>query len=170
MIDYTELFDEIESLNIEVFSSALYTKGVKNIDISIYDMSEDIIENGDDGVALFVEIPAGALNWVNAEITIGEIICNGEISMDVYLGEEWRDMDMLLERKKKYNASDATAYWRICDADKKDSLITLSSRFNSNKSEEILHQIKMRLEYLLTDEFASAITPMQPYIKSAYNA
>ena len=157
MINITKLQKSAEDALRKAFSEKC--KSIK--DIEVYDHTEEIFDNKFEGVAVWCDINRRVLSWFDGNLNF--IISNsyvlGEVSIDLFLGDECTDMDAAIEAADGFYCDDV---WHIEHID--DSLM-LQASFTLDSPDTLEEKLINRLKALEDGSFIEAIRPVVKYFE-----
>ena len=157
MLTITQLQKSAESALLEAFSDKC-----KNIsDIEVYDHSEEIFDKNFEGVSVWCDINRRVLSWFdgNPKFIISNSYVLGEVTIDLFLGDECTDMDAAIEAADGFYCDDV---WHI---EQIDDFLMLQATFSLESPDELEKKLTTRLKALEDENFIEAIRPVAYYFE-----
>ena len=157
MLTITQLQKSVESALLEAFSDKCKTIG----DIEVYDQTEEIFDNDFEGVSVWCDMHCKVFSWFdgNPKFIISNSYELGEVSIDLFLGDECTDMDAAIEAADGFYCDDV---WHI---EQIDDFLMLQASFTFDSPDTLEEKLINRLKALEDGSFIEAIKPVANYFE-----
>ena len=157
MLTITQLQKSAESALLEAFSDKCKTTS----DIEVYDQTEDIFDNDFEGVSVWCDVHCKVFSWFdgNPKFIISNSYELGEVSIDLFLGDECTDMDAAIEAADGFYCDDV---WHI---EQIDDFLMLQASFTLDSPDTLEENIAKKLKMLEDCDFVEAIQPVISYFE-----
>ena len=130
-------------------------------DIEVYDHTEEIFDKNFEGVSVWCDINRRVLSWFdgNPNFIISNSYVLGEVSIDLFLGDECTDMDAAIEAADEFYCDDV---WHI---EQIDDFLMLQASFTLDSPDTLEEKLINRLKALEDGSFIEAIKPVANYFE-----
>jgi hypothetical protein len=130
-------------------------------DIEVYDHTEEIFDKNFEGVSVWCDINRRVLSWFdgNPNFIISNSYVLGEVSIDLFLGDECTDMDAAIEAADGFYCDDV---WHI---EQIDDFLMLQASFTLDSPDTLEENIAKKLKMLEDCDFVEAIQPVISYFE-----
>ena len=157
MLTITQLQKSAESALLEAFSDTCKTIS----DIEVYDQTEEIFDNDFEGVSVWCDVRCKVFSWFdgNPNFIINYSKELGEVSIDLFLGDECTDMDAAIEAADGFYCDDV---WHI---EQIDDFLMLQATFALDTPDTLEENIAKKLKMLEDESFVEAIQPIISYFE-----
>ena len=156
MLNITKLQKSAEDALREAFSEKCNIS-----DIEVYDHTEEIFDKNFEGVSVWCDINRRVLSWFdgNPNFIISNSYELGEVSIDLFLGDECTDMDAAIEAADGFYCDDV---WHI---EQIDDFLMLQASFTLDSPDTLEENIVKKLKMLEDCDFVEAIQPVISYFE-----
>ena len=156
MLNITKLQKSAEDALREAFSEKCNIS-----DIEVYDHTEEIFDKNFEGVSVWCDINRRVLSWFggNPNFIISNSYVLGEVSIDLFLGDECTDMDAAIEAADGFYCDDV---WHI---EQIDDFLMLQASFTLDSPDALEEKLINRLRALEDESFIEAIRPVAKYFE-----
>ena len=130
-------------------------------DIEVYDHTEEIFDKNFEGVSVWCDINRRVLSWFdgNPNFIISNSFVLGEVSIDLFLGDECTDMDAAMDAADEFYCDDV---WHI---EQIDDFLMLQASFTLDTQDSLEEKLISRLKALEDGSFIEAIKPVANYFE-----
>ena len=130
-------------------------------DIEVYDHTEEIFDKNFEGVSVWCDIDRRVLSWFdgNPSFIISNSYVLGEVSIDLFLGDECTDMDAAMDAADEFYCDDV---WHI---EQIDDFLMLQASFTFDSPDTLEEKLINRLKALEDGSFIEAIKPIANYFE-----
>ena len=130
-------------------------------DIEVYDHTEEIFDKNFEGVSVWCDINRRVLSWFdgNPNFIISYSYELGEVSIDLFLGDECTDMDAAIEAADGFYCDDV---WHI---EQIDDFLMIQASFTLDSPDILEEKLINRLKALEDGSFIEAIKPIANYFE-----
>ena len=130
-------------------------------DIEVYDHTEEIFNKNFEGVSVWCDINSRVLSWFdgNPNFIISNSYELGEVSIDLFLGDECTDTDAAIEAADEFYCDDV---WHI---EQIDDFLMLQASFTLDSPDTLEEKLINRLKALEDGSFIEAIKPVANYFE-----
>ena len=156
MLNITKLQKSAEDALREAFSEKCNIS-----DIEVYDHTEEIFDKNFEGVSVWCDINRRVLSWFdgNPNFIISNSYELGEVSIDLFLGDECTDMDAAIDAADGFYCDDV---WHI---EQIDDFLMLQATFSLESPGDLEKKLTARLKTLENGNFIEAIRPVANYFE-----
>ena len=156
MLNITKLQKSAESALRKAFSEKCNIS-----DIEVYDHTEEIFDKNFEGVSVWCDINRRVLSWFdgNPNFIISNSYVLGEVSIDLFLGDECSDTDAAIEAADGFYCDDV---WHI---EQIDDFLMLQASFTLDTQDTLEEKLINRLKALEDGSFIEEIKPVANYFE-----
>ena len=156
MLNIIQLQKSAEDALRKAFSEKCNTS-----DIEVYDHTEEIFDKNFEGVSVWCDIDRRVLSWFdgNPNFIISNSYELGEVSIDLFLGDECTDTDAAIEAADEFYCDDV---WHI---EQIDDFLMLQASFTLDSPDTLEEKLINRLKALEDGSFIEAIKPVANYFE-----
>ena len=156
MLNITRLQKSAEDALREAFSEKCIIS-----DIEVYDHTEEIFDKNFEGVSVCCDVNRRVLSWFdgNPNFIISNSYELGEVSIDLFLGDECTDMDAAMNAADEFYCDDV---WHI---ELIDDFLMLQATFTFDSPDTLEENIAKKLKMLEDGDFVEAIQPVISYFE-----
>ena len=156
MLNIIQLQKSAEDALRKAFSEKCNTS-----DIEVYDHTEEIFDKNFEGVSVWCDINRRVLSWFDGHpnFIISNSYVLGEVSIDLFLGDECTDMDAAIEAADGFYCDDV---WHI---EQIDDFLMLQATFTLDSPDTLEENIAKKLKMLEDCDFVETIQPVISYFE-----